>query len=281
MNRWTKIGAAAAALLLAGSAGAVGSAWAGDTPNPPVPHGGPKLVTPYASGIVETKFVPIVPCRIVDTRAAGGHLAVGSVRIFKVTGTGNSFAAQGGKANGCGIPGSATAVEATVTAVNSGSGFLRAWPANQSAPNATFLNYTDMLNVSNTGTLAINGCTAICLPNRDLALRAYGSSTDVVVDVNGYYETPMTANVSNTGTLVRGSRTTTLTHPGTGLYTVKFDRDISQCTYFAGTATADGGVQDGYATVTNLGVDSTGVFVETFNTAGTKADLSFQVQVVC
>ena len=56
-------------------------------------------------------------------------------------GGGTAFAAQGGTSGGCGIPLGASLVEVTVTAVDAGSGFLRAWPAGKAMPNATFLNY--------------------------------------------------------------------------------------------------------------------------------------------
>src|SRR5262245_24623832 len=54
-------------------------------------------------------FSPVNPCRIIDTRLAGGPIAGGTQRSFVVTGSAD-FEAQGGTAGGCGIPDGAAAV---------------------------------------------------------------------------------------------------------------------------------------------------------------------------
>ena len=59
-----------------------------------------------AGGQSET-YTGITPCRVVDTRAAGGPIA-STTRDFKVTGT---LATQGGAAN-CGIPENASSIAA-------------------------------------------------------------------------------------------------------------------------------------------------------------------------
>ena len=81
------------------------------------------------------------------------------------------------------MPDGAAAVEASVTAVSpAATGFFRAWPAGQAAPNATFLNFTKAQNVTNTGaiTLAAAGVT-------DLAVQNYSTGSHYVIDVQGYY----------------------------------------------------------------------------------------------
>ena len=285
MRRGTKIMSIAAAMLLTAGLGAAGTAWAtgGDPSGAGSTGGGTKSVKLLGSGTSETKFVPITPCRIVDTRLAGGKLTVaGGSRVFDVAGSGATFAAQGGKAGGCGIPTSATAIEATITAIDSGSGFLRAWPANAAAPNATFLNYTDMLNVSNTGAIGINGCTGICLVNTDLRLRAFGSDTHVVVDVNGYYNLPMSATVSESGVLGRRSRATSATHTATGRYSVVFDRNISSCNMIGSIGDdSPSGVTIGEIQVQLNAVNDNAVFVATTNSAGADADRPFMIEVIC
>jgi hypothetical protein len=64
------------------------------------------------------------PCRIIDTRLAGGRLT--AVRSFRVAGT-TLFAEQGGNAGGCGIPaGPAIAAMINFVAVNAqGAGNLK------------------------------------------------------------------------------------------------------------------------------------------------------------
>ncbi|MCA9135028.1 MAG: S8 family serine peptidase, partial [Planctomycetales bacterium] len=88
----------------------------------------PDLLDAAAEAIPDgAVYVPITPCRILDTRIAQGPLDNREIRDVQVRGTGNAFAAQGGKANGCAIPNGATAVEASVTAVDpADSGFFRA-----------------------------------------------------------------------------------------------------------------------------------------------------------
>ncbi|MCB0971199.1 MAG: tandem-95 repeat protein, partial [Acidimicrobiales bacterium] len=79
--------------------------------------------------VVGAVYVPITPCRVVDTRVSGGALGDREIRDYAVSGSGGAFAGQGGQANGCGIPEGALAVEASVTAVSpADSGFFRAWP---------------------------------------------------------------------------------------------------------------------------------------------------------
>src|SRR4051794_40894311 len=56
---------------------------------------------------IESKFTPIVPCRVVDTRVAGGKLIPGTPRGFVAANTAG-FPAQGGTINGCGVPAAAT-----------------------------------------------------------------------------------------------------------------------------------------------------------------------------
>src|SRR5690606_6938747 len=104
-----------------------------------------------------------------------------------VRGAGPEFAAQGGRAGGCDIPASATLVELTITAVDARSGFLRVWPAGASMPNATFLNYDDAFNVSTTGAVTLCRPGAVgCTDGNDLAVRAFGNRTHLVIDVQAY-----------------------------------------------------------------------------------------------
>ena len=72
-------------------------------------------------------YTPVVPCRVLDTRAAGGNLAPGIPRDFRVTGV--DLSSQGGDVAGCNVPqGRATAVLVNLVSVNAtGAGNLRAW----------------------------------------------------------------------------------------------------------------------------------------------------------
>jgi hypothetical protein len=138
----------------------------------------PALVAPDKA----TVFVPITPCRVVDTRQAGGPLTNREIREWAISGTGTAFANQGGQAGGCGIPDAAAAVEASVTAVSpTTSGFFRAYPANASMPNATFMNYAARQDITNTGAITITQAA------RDLKGRNFGGTTHYVIDIQGYF----------------------------------------------------------------------------------------------
>ncbi|MCU1496076.1 MAG: hypothetical protein JWM47_29 [Acidimicrobiales bacterium] len=140
----------------------------------------PDAVPAGASGAV---YVPVSPCRVVDTRKAVGAFAPSTQRDYQVAGTGGGFAAQGGAAGGCGIPGGARAVEASVTAVSpSANGFFRAWPAGTTAPNATFLNFTKLQSITNTGAISL-----AATGTQDLTVKNFGATTHYVIDIQGYY----------------------------------------------------------------------------------------------
>jgi hypothetical protein len=230
----TTLSATACAVLigLASSASAAPTVPNGPQPNPP----GHPLLAPDALNQqpqLEDQFVPITPCRIVDTRAGGGALAAGTIRDFYVGGT-VGFAPQGGKSGGCGIPIGATSIAAVLTAVTpSHAGFLRAWPQSSPEPAATILNYSTV--TSGTGaTLSIkaNGAPALRVHN-------YAGATQLVIDVTGYYADPIegliytgsTSTPASDGYVYSGSpRLLSVTWIATGIADVKVDRDVTYCT---------------------------------------------------
>jgi len=138
-------------------------------------------------------YTSIQPCRLVDTRAAGGTILPGSVhaRTFNIVAVAapGSLNSQGGNPNGCPIPGFSSgpqvqAVELNFVAVGpTGPGDLRAWPTDQTLPNAAILNYASGTTLAN----------AVILPVRqdhsgaDITVQADVSGTDLVVDVLGYF----------------------------------------------------------------------------------------------
>jgi hypothetical protein len=162
-------------------------------------------------------YTPVTPCRVFDTRIAGGAMVPGAPRSFVVAGT-ERFEAQGGQAGGCGVPlGPATAVVVNLVAVGpSGNGHLRAWA------DADPLPAPPMASVLNFGTVAglaalANGvvlptCDAaavgVSCPS-DLRLQAYGSSTHVVGDVLGYFRKADLESALLVGAFGFGSTTAT------------------------------------------------------------------------
>src|SRR5262245_13865976 len=96
-------------------------------------------------------YTPVAPCRIIDTRLAGGAVTPGANRNFFATGSG--FSAQGGAAGSCGVPfGPSAAVVINFVAVGpAGPGDIRAFPFGSPVPKASIINYTNVpgLNIAN------------------------------------------------------------------------------------------------------------------------------------
>ena len=139
-------------------------------------------------------YVPITPCRIVDTRIPSPNPLVANItRTFNVVGSTNDFAGQGGDPGGCGIPGflgpsmpQVQAVMFNFVAVNpAGGGDLRAWASDHTVPLASILNYAavPLLNLANGIIVPVRQD----LEGNDLSVRADVSGADLVVDVLGYF----------------------------------------------------------------------------------------------
>lgn len=135
-------------------------------------------------------FVPLAPCRVIDTRFAGGKLAPAEKRDFEVAGTDN-FNTQGGNAGGCGVPLGASEPAAAAVVINfiavdpDGAGHLVAWEAGQPEPFASIINYAKVgLNIANGVIVPIAGVSTV---SKDLSIRAAVSAVHVVADVTGYF----------------------------------------------------------------------------------------------
>ncbi len=120
------------------------------------------------------QFVPVVPCRVVDTRGAPGQfggppMTAGSARSFLVP------------QSPCGIPATAKAYAMNVTVVPQGPlSFLTLWPAGQDRPLVSTLN-------SFAGDVVANA--AIVSAGAGGGVSVYVTHpTDVILDVNGYFD---------------------------------------------------------------------------------------------
>ncbi len=133
----------------------------------------------------QSEFVPIRPCRILDSRNwSFGPFGPGNFAYVTVTGSSADFAENGGNPGGCGIPEGATAAEFSVTSVSAqGNGYVRLWPANETLPNATFLNFGPFQNSSNAGAIKIDNVTG----EPALVVAVFAATSHIVIDVFGYY----------------------------------------------------------------------------------------------
>lgn len=167
-------------------------------------------------------FTPVTPCRVIDTRLAGGRFAANETRTFIFRGPTTDYSSQGGAAAGCGIPGltgtttlsnDAKAVAINIIAVGPlGPGDFNAWPSNQSIPTASVVNYSDLpgLNIANGVIVPMcDEASATPCASGDISFKAEVSGTFLVVDITGYFHTPAAGITSvNAGTGLTGGGST-------------------------------------------------------------------------
>ena len=236
-----------AVLVIVGIAAAVGGSGSGasvsGTPSRAVAYQPPPVqdlsAFKLAPAQTNTVYVAITPCRIVDTRVAGGKFVDGTNRVYYVAGT-TGFESQGGKAGGCGIPLAATSIAATFQATNEESyGYMRAWPANiATEPTATVVIYNKAIPTTSGGNITVQPGVA-----KSLTVRNHAGKTDLVIDVTGYYVPQMHGMVGPGGSIYAGSsRIVSATNPSVGQYVVTFDSPITYCTPVVDTYNAGSGI---------------------------------------
>lgn len=130
-------------------------------------------------------FVPVTPCRIIDTRVAGGAIAANTVRSFDVTSI-SSYAAQGGdnsNCNGVGAAGSFAAAAINFTVVTpSIAGYMTAFPFGGTQPLAATVNYVAGDIRGNFSVVKLDqGASA-----NELSVYTF-AQTHLVADIVGYY----------------------------------------------------------------------------------------------
>jgi hypothetical protein len=133
-------------------------------------------ITPRAVGNV---FVPIVPCRLFDTRSAPATIGTRALPLA----ANEEFVAQVTGPNGdCSLPATSTAVVLNVTAVGPvGDGFLTVWPADAPRPNTSSLNFSD-------GQAPVANAVTVKLGGGAIRLVSSASRVDAIADVVGYFE---------------------------------------------------------------------------------------------
>ena len=141
------------------------------------------LTASAASPVGGSVLVPIVPCRLFDTRTDGSGLTAGSVRTQPVVGSNGD----------CVIPAEAVGVSMNVTIVNpTASSYLTVWPSNGAPPTASNLNWVaGQSPTPNAVMSALSAAGSIGVFNLD-------GTVDVIADINGYY-VPATSGSGSAG----------------------------------------------------------------------------------
>ena len=138
---------------------------------------------PSCTPVVQLAYTPVTPCRLADTRVAGGPLSPRAARAFSATLT-SLIAAAGGNPAGCGIPVGPEALALTLTAVAPPLvGNLVAYADGGATPLASALNFLAGQIVANT---TVVPSTSTLGPNFDIFNNSDGA-TPTVVDIVGYF----------------------------------------------------------------------------------------------
>ena len=121
-----------------------------------------------AAPVASAAYVSVQPCRLADTRLAGGYARLDALTV--------QISARGV----CGVPDNATSVALTLTVVGpQAAGFLTAWPADQARPVVSNVNFE-------LGQIRANG--SITRVDVSGAFRVFTSApANVVVDVVGAF----------------------------------------------------------------------------------------------
>ena len=118
------------------------------------------------------QFVPVTPCRLVDTRQSGDPIQGGTSQNFIIPELGN-----------CNIPTSAAAYSLNVTVVPQGPlGYLTIWPAGESQPPVSTMNSPDGRTKANAAVVAAGSHGAVSVYASD--------TTNLILDIDGYFTAP-------------------------------------------------------------------------------------------
>jgi hypothetical protein len=136
----------------------------------------PPPPTPPPSVSAATRFNPLAPCRVIDTRNAAGPLGAPSIgasglRSFTVTGV-------------CNVPAGAVALSANVTAVNpAATGDLIVYPNGIASPPVV-----STISFRAGRTRANNTLVYLAADGSLLVKNNAAGALDLVLDVNGYFK---------------------------------------------------------------------------------------------
>jgi hypothetical protein len=134
----------------------------------------------FSASATGSRFTPVTPARVLDTRSANGvprsaPVADGSTTVVKLAGRG-------------GVPTSATAVLVTLTVTDTAhDGYVTGWSGVGARPLVSDVNTRSHRTVANLAVLALDPGTG------SASLYNAGGSADLVGDVLGYLAPPAPA----------------------------------------------------------------------------------------
>lgn len=123
-------------------------------------------------------FFTLAPCRVLDTRL-GSNVPLSGETTYEVA-----------LAERCGVPATARAVSANITAIDAtADGYLVVWPAQTSMPNTSNISFSTGQNRAN-NTILLTAPGYYGSPGAVWVEPVLGTSgtVHVVIDVNGYFQ---------------------------------------------------------------------------------------------
>jgi hypothetical protein len=240
-------------------------------------------------------FTAVQPCRIYDSRFStapingtpGAVWPANTVRTLSV-GPEVSYAFQGGQAVNCtGTLATGGTIAAAMTAVStvnqSGAGYLVFYSSGGTNPNPYGVAQWFQPGYVQT--------SFVVMPTdmiSDVFSNGFigNASSHVIVDLVGYFAKSK-SNVwavidGAAGTISRGYLATGATRLGPGLYEVIFASDVTSCAYTASLGDLGAGsAPSGEISLASRSGNANGVFVATYNSAGTLTDRNFHLKVKC
>lgn len=167
----------------------------------------------------ELRFVALAPCRLLDTREAGGALRA-SARSFTSTG---GLGLQGGNPLGCGVSSNAIAVQLSLGAIAepNSTGHVTAWQTGTTRPFASVLNYNPSGPIATMAMVQIDANGSFDLYTN--------SNAHLFADVVGYWVKPMYVAATSSGGFTSYSGIIATGKIGTGRYVVQFERNVRNC----------------------------------------------------
>ena len=142
-------------------------------------------------------YVPVAPCRLLDTRVAGGQIGANSSRSFDVAAA-TDYTAQGGAATNCNIgnvSGIASAVVNFTVVGPAYGGFVTAHAFGTTLPLAATVNYATGEIRGNLSIVPLDADSA----GNDITVFTF-APTQLVADVVGYFIAPQASALTCTST---------------------------------------------------------------------------------
>jgi hypothetical protein len=142
-------------------------------------------------------YVPVTPCRIFDTRLAGGAIPTGGTRSFDVAAT-TDYTAQGGSATDCNVGNVGRIGAAVINFVvvdPDNAGYITAFEFGGTQPFASTVNYVAGDHRANLAGVPLDSISA----GDDISVFTF-AETHLVGDIVGYFVPPQATSLQCTST---------------------------------------------------------------------------------